>query len=327
MTTFSLSIIIMMHFDKYRSVACGIFYIGHFLPGLVFPRVLVWSEDQYGLRATLFLCGALTMNATLLIILFKEPPKKNKKANASELSLPPTIDRDNITETYHEPAVIHDTSMNISLKRHNLFRNSLRSLRKPVFYVCLIYDVLVEYLGTSVQSTIVDYAQDKGFSLTQAESLVVYTAPFSLLGLLVIPPIADRGYMKRTTLVMSSLSLMGASLLALPACATFVSFLLVAICFQMFTSFAIMICVVVKTDYLGVEQVSTCSAVHVLATVPLYICSPTIIGLFRDTMGTYDNFYRYLAALMFFASSMFLVLCICENHKKKSRDDVNRHCN
>ncbi|KAG0417726.1 hypothetical protein HPB47_005389, partial [Ixodes persulcatus] len=276
MTSFSLSMLIMMCFDKYRSIAIGLYFLGLCLPAFVFPPLLLVVGDEYGFRCTVLLCGALAMNATPLAMVLKESSKIRRKTHTIDLEELAASHCEENQKDSSEITMIDQTSENPCSKMQHLFRDSVGLLRKPAFYVCAIYAVFVEYVGTSIQSTIVDYAKDKGFSLSEAESLVAYTAPFTFLALLVIPIIADRGCVKRSNLVMLSLFLMGVLILALPACLTFLSLLLVNICLEVFSNFAVMMIIVVTMDYVGVDQVPTCAAFKSLAIVPLLLCGPVI---------------------------------------------------
>ncbi|KAM7310200.1 hypothetical protein ISCGN_007130 [Ixodes scapularis] len=278
MTSFSLSMLIMMCFDKYRSIANGLYYLGICLPAFAFPPLLLVVEDEYGFRSTVFLCGALAMNATPLAMVLKESSKIRRRTNTIELEQLPASHSEKNEKGSSEITMIDNTSGNPCSKMQYLFRDMVKLLRKPAFYVCAIYAVFVEYVGTSIQSTIVDYANDKGLSLSEAESIVAYTAPFTFLGLLVIPIIADRGCVKRSNLVMLSLFLMGALILALPACSTFLSLFVVNICLDLVSTFAAMMIIVVTMDYLGVDRVPTCAALKSLLIVPLLLCGPMITG-------------------------------------------------
>ncbi|KAH6934421.1 hypothetical protein HPB50_024181 [Hyalomma asiaticum] len=55
---------------------------------------------------------------------------------------------------------------------------------------------------------------------------------------------------------------------------------------------------------------AACSGVTGLAMIPLSLASPSIIGSYRDGTGTYDGFYRMLAALDFVAALLFATFTV-----------------
>ncbi|KAG0423635.1 hypothetical protein HPB47_000595 [Ixodes persulcatus] len=64
---------------------------------------------------------------------------------------------------------------------------------------------------------------------------------------------------------------------------------------------------VLMADYLGVDAISLCWVGAGVVSLPLYLCSSTMLGRFRDSMGSYDNFYRLLAGIQLFVGLMFFL--------------------
>ncbi|EEC01958.1 monocarboxylate transporter, putative, partial [Ixodes scapularis] len=77
LTLLTLSIILTMHFDRYRSVALGIKYAGWSCSGILFPKLLAFLEQEYGFRDTLLIFGAISLNIPTLTLLLKEAPGKS----------------------------------------------------------------------------------------------------------------------------------------------------------------------------------------------------------------------------------------------------------
>ncbi|XP_077532396.1 monocarboxylate transporter 5-like [Haemaphysalis longicornis] len=70
----TLTIVVMMYFDKYRGIASGIKFSGYTICSLVYPKVLTMLKDAFGFRGALLVYAGLTMNVTALTLLLKEPP-------------------------------------------------------------------------------------------------------------------------------------------------------------------------------------------------------------------------------------------------------------
>ncbi|XP_037274964.2 uncharacterized protein LOC119167561 isoform X2 [Rhipicephalus microplus] len=67
----SVIVALMMHFRKYRGVACGLKYTGNTLASLILPKVLSWLQELYSFKGTLLIYAALTMNATAFSLFFR----------------------------------------------------------------------------------------------------------------------------------------------------------------------------------------------------------------------------------------------------------------
>lgn len=59
--------------SRYKSCALGIVNMGFVLGGLIFPPLVQWLLDEYGIRGSLLLGGALMLNSTAASFLTKPP--------------------------------------------------------------------------------------------------------------------------------------------------------------------------------------------------------------------------------------------------------------
>ncbi|XP_077534815.1 monocarboxylate transporter 9-like isoform X2 [Haemaphysalis longicornis] len=67
------------YFNKYRASASGINWAGSSLATFVFSSVIVYLNDQYGLRGTFVIVGGLTLNAAAGCLLMANPEDRVKK--------------------------------------------------------------------------------------------------------------------------------------------------------------------------------------------------------------------------------------------------------
>lgn len=58
---------------RYKALALGIINMGFVLGGLIFPPIVQWLLDEYGIRGSLLLAGALMLNSTAAAFLTKAP--------------------------------------------------------------------------------------------------------------------------------------------------------------------------------------------------------------------------------------------------------------
>ncbi|KAH7959735.1 hypothetical protein HPB49_013345 [Dermacentor silvarum] len=189
-------------------------------------------------------------------------------------------------------------------------------LSKPRFYACVLAVVAMDYTMVIFPATIVDYALDKGSSRRDADLSVTYCSPAELFGHIVLPLISDCRIVSRTTLVSACFFLLAATMLALPATPSFLAYILVCACVTMFTACLIAMKPVVIADYFGIESVATSWGFAGVTLLPLLLCSPYIIGYFRDATGSYDGLYRFQAGIHCFVGGLFGLLSFLDRRRR-----------
>ncbi|XP_037512207.1 uncharacterized protein LOC119388934 [Rhipicephalus sanguineus] len=78
---------------------------------------------------------------------------------------------------------------------------------------------------------------------------------------------------------------------------------------------------------LGVDRSAACAGVTGVAIIPLSLVAPAILGSFRDGRGTYDGFYRMLAAINLLAALVFSVFAVVNRRRTKgtwTNDDCEK---
>lgn len=81
----TLTIVVMMYFDKYRGIASGLKFAGYTACSLVYPKVLTVLKGAFGFRGALLVYAGITMNVTALTLLLKEPPWLNRNNKKHEM--------------------------------------------------------------------------------------------------------------------------------------------------------------------------------------------------------------------------------------------------
>ncbi|CAN8004833.1 unnamed protein product [Ixodes hexagonus] len=289
----TMSMALMMYFDRYRGVANSIKSIGGTTSSLFFPKLLVFFSDSYGFRGTLLLFGGIAMHLVVFALILKEPPWIKKRSHLTQRAKntdnkasvgTPLPDTSSDGSSDNEPAQAQSSS-------------TLQLFLSGAFYVILFSGLVVYYNQNIFFSTIVDFHLDKGFSMSDAASSMTYFAVSEIIGRLGLCFLADHGYLRRTTLLIVSFFFMGVSMFAI---AHAQSILLMQVCCLFFAAFygsAITTQMVVIADCLGVERLSLTYGLTGLIAVPLFLGNPFIFGAFRDHMGSYDNMYRLLSGL------------------------------
>lgn len=85
-------VVINQHFLKYRAMASGISHAGFSLGAIIFSPLTHVLFNEYGLRGSLLLCGAIMLNSTVGVFLQRPPPASKLKLAQKRLILEQTIE-------------------------------------------------------------------------------------------------------------------------------------------------------------------------------------------------------------------------------------------
>ncbi|XP_037514412.1 uncharacterized protein LOC119390786 [Rhipicephalus sanguineus] len=199
------------------------------------------------------------------------------------------------------------------------FGNIGSLLSRPRFYVCLLALLAMDYTVAVFPATIVDYALDKGAARSQAYLCVTYCSPAELFGRIVLPLIGDCKIVSRATLVAASFALLAVTMLVLPATPCVLAYILVCACATMLLACLLAMKPVVIADYFGIENVATSWGLGGVTLLPLLLCSPYIIGYFRDARGSYDGLYQLQAGIHCFVAGLFGIVSVLDRRRWKQR--------
>lgn len=268
------SMILVMYFEKYSGTAIGIKHSGGAMSSLVFPYLLLYFKDEYGIRGTILLYGGLLVHLTALGLLLREPTWvrrgasppafQDKLAVITDLSSSGTVKPE---ETAASKESLVETLMEVA-----------RLFRSGAFYTLLLTFVMVDFSKTTISSTIVDYGEDKQFSLSDSESVIAYSAASDVLGYVFLPMLADRQYIDRITLTVVTFVLLGVLTCLIPECASYGSFTAVYLLLKMLQSCGTTMRVILIVDCFGSEKLPTCWGIGGFFSLPLFLLNPSIIG-------------------------------------------------
>ncbi|CAN8015716.1 unnamed protein product, partial [Ixodes persulcatus] len=314
-TTMTYIILLALYFDKYRGLTSGLKYAGASSAGLVFPNLLAYLQEKYSFRGTLLICGGIIMHVLAIGIFVKEPPwtclksiEKDVKNTTKERS----FEIQNISVNIQE---LHDLSTTVAREQVKKHRPVLLLFVNPMLYIVLALAVVIDFTGVAYVSTIVDYAVDKGLSIEDAESLIIYGSCSELVGRVFLPLIADTRCIRRTTLVMANLFIWGCSMMLFPYLSLQVHIILVCLCAYLSYGCVTSMRSVLMADYVGVQWISTCYGLSGLVLLPLTFCSPSLTGFFRDSRESYDGLYRLHGGMQLVVAALFLGVVFVERRR------------
>lgn len=280
-TVLSTQIFIMTYFEKLRGTAYGISTIGVTIAGFVFPKLMLYFKDTYGLQWTMLLMGALLINLTPLSVLLKMPSWSRKKTRHERT-------QDLVWSVYiTEPnGEIEEPSQEASssTSKGTLRTDVLKLARMPIFYLITFSAAVVFVNDIVFLSTMVDFALDNGISMTDAVWLTSCFGATDILGRLFLPVLADRGYLRRTTLLTLTLLLMGSVLTVAPYATTYWTIGAVIAVTTALSACGILMHDVILVDNVGVRRIALAHGIIGIVKAAPMLSSPAIIGQF-----TYNN--------------------------------------
>nr|XP_037276239.1 monocarboxylate transporter 1-like isoform X1 [Rhipicephalus microplus] len=322
-TTFmTLHVLVNQRFQKYAGLALGIMYTGCTASAFIFPRLLLFLANTYGFRGSVLIFGGVVMHATALALLLKNPDtvQHNRKLAKPTAAVTKagifTVekDRSSILEDFQKQASID----NQRRPDPTSLTYGVTVLSSPMLYVILFTYVVLNFNFGVYMTTVVDFAIDRGWTVASAVNLVPLFSITDTVGRLGLPVLADKGYIRRSTLAMLNYILMAVSMLALPFSSSYASLLMVCMCIAMFQGCGMPLYPALMAEYIGIERLPIGYAIVGAVAGPLYLLNPLFIGHFRDKMGSYDNMYRTLAITLALVGMTWSVV-VCAERKRTRR--------
>ncbi|KAH9377329.1 hypothetical protein HPB48_016058 [Haemaphysalis longicornis] len=154
-------------------------------------------------------------------------------------------------------------------------------LKCPMFYVVLVTYIIYNYNFDVFMTTVPDFAIDRGTSVVDAVGLVPLFSITDTVGRLGLPVLADRGYLRRSTLVMFNYLLMGMCLFALPWATSYASILLVCLCEATFVGCGMTMYPALMAEYIGLDRLPISYGIVGTIAGPLFLLKPFLIGELR----------------------------------------------
>uniref|UniRef100_V5H3H4 Putative monocarboxylate transporter n=2 Tax=Ixodes ricinus TaxID=34613 RepID=V5H3H4_IXORI len=299
----TMSMALLMYFDRYRGVANGIKSMGGTSSSLFFPKLLVFLNDSYGFRGTLLLFGGIAMHLFVFALFLKEPPWIKKRPHLTKEAKTPAKKK-NTGDSQHETT----SDISTGIEPTQTKSPTLQLFLSGAFYVIIFSGLVVYYNQNIFFSTIIDFHLDKGFSMSDAALTMTYFAVAEIIGRLGLCFLADQGYLRRTSLLIASFFFMGVSMFAVTQVQSLLLMQVCCLLLAVFYGSALTTQMVVIADYLGVDQLSLTYGLTGLIAVPLFLGNPFILGAFRDEMGSYDNMYRILSGFYVLNALLWLWL-------------------
>ncbi|CAN7985334.1 unnamed protein product [Ixodes hexagonus] len=313
LVTMMLPVIITQYFDKYKGLAFGITFSGSTISAFVFPRLLLFLRETYNFKNSIMIFGAILMHATAVSLTLKEPEWTRKKRHQDKRpkQIVYTVEnRDN------KSASSPSRQEKVGLAPGSL-RHGLTVLCYPMFYIILTSFILFAYNVDVFMTTIVDFARDRGSSVSDAVSLIPLFSITDTFGRLCLPVLADRGYLRRSTLAMINYGLMGVILLILPRVDSYIGLVSMCLCLGIFIGCGVSTYPALMAEYVDMQRLPISYGLAGTVAGPLFVLKPFFIGYFRDNVGSYDGMYMLLAGGLLALGLLWAVVVCFEKRSNK----------
>ncbi|XP_049519532.1 monocarboxylate transporter 13-like [Dermacentor silvarum] len=315
MFSMSVGIYILLYFDKYRSIAMSFVYGAWGVSGIFSQYMISLLTDAYGLQGAFLLLGGILLHSIPIVMLAKNPQplghgwKRTRNACASSTS-------DVCSRSQPRQ---HDAEVNEPTHQHgSSTRRAALIFGMPAFYAFLMAILIGDYTSLEFPKTIVDYGIDKGLDRDAAGRLLTFSSVGQLFGRVAVSILADVVPSFRGPLYGLSFLTLGACFLAMPHAYALSSVAVLSVLQGIAQGYVLCIKYVLVAEYVGVEKTPICCGIAGAVVIPLTLVSPLVTGYFRDTKGTYDNYYRIQGSLTLVAALVFATFYLWNRGRRQS---------
>lgn len=200
----------------------------------------------------------------------------------------------------------------------------LNLFKSNSFYILVITFTVAEYALQTFETTVFDYAMDKGIERSHAEPFITYVAVAQMIGQLTVPFLWDRSGFRRSILGVLCLLAEAVCFMAMPHANKFWHTFATTMGISFPMGCLLLLKPVMLADHVGVQRLAACWGIAGIAMLPFAFGMPLLIGVFRDTMGSYDNLYRLLSAFCAILAVVMLCFSSYEIRARKQQSESSR---
>lgn len=297
-------VLISEHFVKYQTMAMGVCFAGSTLGSFVFPKLIEKLIAWYGFQEAMLLFGAIILNAVAFSLFLRQPRwlKRCDTSLESLITVDSTDDKSSSQLPYVIPVRLDDASKDpevgpvlhpaiaVAQRRHRstCLLCGLDVLRIPMLYLVMFSSVAFNLGYDCYNSLLVDFAVDRGIAQSSAITMTSLSSLADLVGRLGMPVLADRRIITRRTLMAMVLALVGAMYVLLPQCTNYGSLFALAAAVAFLLGSGVVLFPVILVDCVGLDRIAMATGLLTALSASFSFAKPSLIGFFRDTLGSYD---------------------------------------
>nr|XP_054923013.1 monocarboxylate transporter 9-like [Dermacentor andersoni] len=313
--------VINEHFVRYKGFAMGINFAGASMGTFVFPKFLEMATNQYGFKSALLLFGALCLNAVAFSLFLRQPSWLKKKLKEQKEQQVQAEKLRSVNDTSGHPTSVKKLEF-----VPGSFRHGLTVFSCPMFYVVMYSYIAFSFAFECYISLLVDFAIDRGVSVSNAVTVLSTSSVACLVGRLTLPVLADKGYFTRQALMTVCLACIGCLYIMLPLVESYAMVFVMAASIAFCVGIPVVLFSVLCAEYVGIERVSMAFGMVSASAGMTSLARPPVIGYFRDEVGSYDNLFRLCGSAVTLAAIIWIFvhirLCVTSKHTSTLGNDT-----
>lgn len=188
------------------------------------------------------------------------------------------------------------------------FDRTVKLLKLPYLHCTWIMLALYYLIARIFVIILVDFADDHGFSLNESTNLLNYWSIGEFCGRVLLGPLIDLQYLSAKNCIVLTCTLLASFIVCLVMVESYIVYAICSMCIAALISLEYMLINVLMVEYLGKEHVTNCYSLAACISSVILFSRPSLIGLFRDHMGSYDGLLILLASLALIFSISFYIL-------------------
>lgn len=299
-------VVISEHFLEHKALAMGINYAGATLGTFIFPKLLEYIVGLYGFRYAMLTFGGILLHSVAFSLFLRQPVWLTTQNSASEASETQEARCQGSNQPYTISRSVTNQSGSPKCKS-DLTRIALSILHEPMFYVVTYSFISFGLSYDCYNSLLVDFAIDKGIVESKAVSMTSLNSVADLAGRLILPTLTDRGLIKRKTLLMALLALVGLLYIMLPYAGQCTNIWIVTAGLSLLLGCGVVLFPVLLVQYVGLGRMAMATGMMTSLSAVFSFAKPSIIGYFRDTLGSYDLLFVSCGCVAILASVTWVV--------------------
>ncbi|GFY63627.1 monocarboxylate transporter 9 [Trichonephila inaurata madagascariensis] len=222
-------------------------------------------------------------------------------------------------ESHHKPSIISTHSLpGIPVTKPSKWM-LYRLFFDPIYIFLLLGSGIYFFAITTFLTIIVDYATDKGISMTYSTYIVMWIAVSDMFGYFCLGWIIERGYISQSRFAAFSYMCMCLMTAAMVWCDHYILLLFLISVFEFGQCGVIILSAPLVAELIDDDlQEIAIASVSILSSPTTMAVSP-IIGFFRDGQGSYEGVFYVLSAASLFCALLFLCIPKLERRRDKRK--------
>ncbi|CAN7986351.1 unnamed protein product [Ixodes pacificus] len=311
-------IVISEHFVKYKGLAMGINFAGSTLGTFVFPKLLEYLVGVFGFHGALLIFGGLLLNSVAFSLFLRQPVWLKSESTTTLNEVTDETECQGRAEQWTISGSVADRDAIVKDKPGSMLMG-LSIFKLPMFYIITYSFISFNLSYDCYNSLFIDFAIDKGIPMSSAVTMTSLSSVPDLVGRLVLPAVTDRGLIKRRTLMMALIALVGVLYIVLPYQRGYDIIFVLTSGVALLLGCGVVLFPVLLVEYVGLDRMAMATGMLTALSATFSFGKPSIIGYFRDTLGSYHYLFVVCGCVAISASVTWAVVAAVSRNTVKTK--------